>query len=555
MLIPFFVAVSGASSLASLAPPPTEYLASTLTADPSVLSTGPATAQQVELSAAEFDAALAYALAWCSTHGLLVHASGDSVSKSSSPSSAPRLVHAPFSLLPAPFPKEQLAFAAGELASLFGLLVDRVGRDVPWLAQTLRLTAESDEFTRRLLELCEEMQREGATQHARLALLRSDYMLHEPEGVSSAGGQLLQVELNTIASSFGSLASRVCDLHAVLAQRFPAVRRSVWSEAGQPPTLSLPATLPRSQAIEELAGALADAHAEYGVADAALLLVVQPGERNAIDQELLCERLWVAHGVPVIRRTLAALAQEAHLEGPERRLRLGSGVECSVVYFRCGYTPDDYPTDAQWDARRTLERSHAIKCPCIEHHLVGCKKVQQQLSQPGELERFLSDAEAATVRRVFAGLWALSGPTEPAADAPADELAAAEHMRRAIENPSEYVMKPQREGGGHNLFGAELSAALQSLSREERSAFILMQRILPRRRSAILVRDGETTVGPAVSELGIYSTLLTGKGGDILRNQAAGHLVRTKLDGVDEGGVAAGFAVLSSPLAALPLDD
>ena len=61
--------------------------------------------------------------------------------------------------------------------------------------------------------------------------------------------------------------------------------------------------------------------------------------------------------MPVIRRTLAALAQEAHVEGPERRLHLGSGVECSVVYFRCGYTPDDYPTDAQWDARRRLERS------------------------------------------------------------------------------------------------------------------------------------------------------------------------------------------------------
>ena len=54
----------------------------------------------------------------------------------------------------------------------------------------------------------------------------------------------------------------------------------------------------------------------------------------------------------------------------------------------------------------------------------------------------------------------------------------------------------------------------------------------------------------AVSELGVYSTLLTGEGGQVLRNQPAGHLVRTKLEGVDEGGVAAGFAVLSSPLAA-----
>ena len=79
-------------------------------------------------------------------------------------------------------------------------------------------------------------------------------------------------------------------------------------------------------------------------------------------------------------------------------------------------------------------------------------------------------------------------------------------------------MKPQREGGGHNLFGAELASALSTLSREQRSAFILMQRILPKRAPAVLVRDGHLTVGQAVSELGVYSTLLTGRGGKILRN-------------------------------------
>ena len=220
--------------------------------------------------------------------------------------------------------------------------------------------------------------------------------------------------------------------------------------------------------------------------------------------------------------------------------------------FRCGYTPDDYPTQRQWDARLLVERSFAIKCPCIEHHLVGCKKVQQQLCLAGELERFMSADESATLRQCFAGLWSLSGPEDPSVGAPAEEHAAAQHMRLAKERPSEYVMKPQREGGGHNLFGAELASALSTLSREQRSAFILMQRILPKRAPAVLVRDGHLTVGQAVSELGVYSTLLTGRGGKILRNAAAGHLVRTKLDGVDEGGVAAGFAVLSSPLASGP---
>ena len=109
---------------------------------------------------------------------------------------------------------------------------------MPWLARTLRGAADGDEFTKRLLELCESVQREGSTQPARLAILRSDYMLHEPEGGMS--GRLLQVELNTIASSFGALATKVSELHRALAQRWRPVREHVWRISGQPRSLSLP---------------------------------------------------------------------------------------------------------------------------------------------------------------------------------------------------------------------------------------------------------------------------------------------------------------------------
>lgn len=136
----------------------------------------------------------------------------------------------------------------------------------------------------------------------------------------------------------------------------------------------------------------------------------------------------------------------------------------------------------------------------------------------------------------------------PSSEAPFEEHEAAQRMRLAIEKPSEYVMKPQREGGGHNYYGDELANALRTLSPEQRASFILMQRLWPRKAPAVLVRGGATTIGPAVSELGVYSTLLVGRSGRVVLNEEAGHLVRTKLDGVEEGGVAAGFAVLSSPL-------
>lgn len=48
-------------------------------------------------------------------------------------------------------------------------------------------------------------------------------------------------------------------------------------------------------------------------------------------------------------------------------------------------------------------------------------------------------------------------------------------------------------------------------------------------------------------ELGIYGVFV-GNSTHVILNEAVGHLLRTKLSTSNEGGVAAGFAVLSSPL-------
>lgn len=38
-----------------------------------------------------------------------------------------------------------------------------------------------------------------------------------------------------------------------------------------------------------------------------------------------------------------------------------NGHEVALVYYRSGYTPLDYPTSLQWNIRRELELSRAIK--------------------------------------------------------------------------------------------------------------------------------------------------------------------------------------------------
>jgi hypothetical protein len=129
-------------------------------------------------------------------------------------------------------------------------------------------------------------------------------------------------------------------------------------------------------------------------------------------------------------------------------------------------------------------------------------------------------------------------------------------------------MKPQREGGGHNIYNSSVAIALggaaphdvsagaaavstgditKPLDPEELAAYILMQRIFPKPAPAVFVRGGAFARAAAICELGVYTTFLS-DGAATHLNAAAGHLLRTKIEGTDEGGVAAGFAVLDSPL-------
>lgn len=290
-------------------PPPIDFLAQQLDF---AAERPPTTLPPWLASKAQCDGLVTECIAWAACNGLLMRAAP--IEGSPSPP-IPAYVHAPFALGPFELPAECLeeAYAIGPL---FGKLVEEVSRDLPWLSKTLATTAESDDFTKRLLRLSAKVASEGKVQLARCAILRSDYMLHEPE----EGGEsprLLQVELNTIASSFAGLSQRISSLHLQLAQRYPLLRRHAWTEASKPATLSLPESLPPNPAAEGIAEGLAQAHALYGLEDAVVLFVVQPEERNHVDQEHVVQALWNKHGVRAIFRTLAQVVVRGETYGEE----------------------------------------------------------------------------------------------------------------------------------------------------------------------------------------------------------------------------------------------
>eukprot|EP00798_Chlamydomonas_sp_ICE-L_P018243 gene18243-24694_t len=372
-----------------------------------------------------------------------------------------------------------------------------------------------------------------------LGIHRSDYMLDAPSG------KFLQVELNTIASSFGCLSSLTTALHRYTCRKAgiklshhgtgtdtPAARPASGTPAARLASryncrkagIKDLSSLPDNPALQKIPAAISAAAKATGIEDPVVVML----------------GLFEEHGLTTLRRSLAEIAETGRVRESDGALMLpgseaGSEHAVACVYFRAGYTPDDYPSETEWTARELIETSSAAKCPSVAYQLTGAKKIQQDLASPGVLEKFVTAEESSQLQDLFAGLWGLD-------DLSAPETAAI--VAEAMQRPEAFVLKPQREGGGNNLYDEDLVARLKEGN--GLSAYILMQKILPPPQRSVLVRNGGWTEAETLSELGIFGTFIK-LGEKVLLSEEAGHLVRTKSSNANEGGVAAGFAVLDSP--------
>ena len=83
-------------------------------------------------------------------------------------------------------------------------------------------------------------------------------------------------------------------------------------------------------------------------------------------------------------------------------------------------------------------------------------------------------------------------------------------MARAMKHPEKFVLKPQREGGGNNVYGADIRPLLETLGdSQERNAYILMDMIQPPTTLNYMVRPGkEVQLVNCLSELGIFGYII-----------------------------------------------
>ncbi|KAK0045197.1 glutathione synthetase [Biomphalaria pfeifferi] len=478
--------------------------------------------KDIELSNKRLTEILDIANDWSLCHGISILDSGDAENDGK------KAITAPFSLFPSVVPAQILRQAQKSMKH-FNLLMHKVALDHSFLENSLKNVIQADDFMKRLWDIYLQVREVGIKQPFYFGLFRNDFMMNCLKSITAGDLvtadqlELKQIEFNAISSSFAGLTEQISELH-----RLTLIMVGKKFESQQ---------LPENKPATGFAEGLAKAWELYGNANAVILYIVSGNERNVIDQRWLEFQLYETHPhITVLRKTFLDINNLGVLDS--NSVLTVNGMEVAVVYLRDGYTAENYSSEEEWNGRLKLELSTAIKCPSIQYQLMGSKKIQQELARPGAVERFISDASVVQdLRRTFADLYSLDlGPE-------GDEA-----VEKALASPEKFVLKPQREGGGHNLYSEDITKFF-TLHRnsKQREGYILMQRIFPWQQKNYLVKRGVPfQLSDVVSELGIYGVYI-GSAEQEIANYQCGHMMRTKITGTDEGGVVAGFAVLDTP--------
>lgn len=498
-----------------------------------------------ELSAEEQNFIFTELKDWSIAHGLAVRPAPSFVQQSQDPSGV-LATTAPVTIFPSLFPRR--CFEDGlSIQKAYNELYSAIARDEEWLQGIVEELVDVDDFVAKLWQTHLAVKKEGYVQDLSLGLFRSDYMVHEDPSQSNPTPGLKQVEFNTIASSFGGLSSQVSALHKYLLDlgAYPSSTSSIIKADA----------LRQSQSTSRLAKGLAAGHKAYGESKTGrplcVLFVVQDPERNVFDQRHLEYALLEENGVQAFRLPFGKTLAHTKLDDDRTLIYTpphspATSYEVTTIYYRAGYSPDDYVKEQDWEARLHLEKSKAIKCPSVLTQLAGCKKVQQVLATPQSphLKRFLPDDDVASrLLKTFAPIY------------PLDKSDAGQEAKKLATDPSSairYVLKPQREGGGNNIYRKSIPPFLQKLPEAQWPAYILMEMIEPPPLRNAIIRNGIVERGGVICELGVYGVCLwrggagNGQKGEILENFEAGYLLRTKGDQSEEGGVAAGFGAVDS---------
>ncbi|AVV83210.1 glutathione synthase [Shewanella putrefaciens] len=458
------------------------------------------------------------AIEWALTHGMAFK---------QSPYSAR---HAPFTLTPSLISRTHYQYLKNSV-HLLGKLIHYLSEEHAFLIDAIQPITVSEPFFAALLNMHQQLHdTQSSVQRMPLLIMRSDFMDDKDLGPKL-------VEFNGIAAGMGPFGQRVHQLHHYLQQ---------WHQLPM-------GELVDNHAIEQLSAGIAKATFKIkqefqDAGPARFLMIVQENEDNVFDQHLL-ELALQQRGIQTIRRTFSAL-QEQVTTGEQHRLILEGIGTIDTVYLRAGYQYADYEF-SDIDGNKDCHALMGIRVLIEQHRVALNATIGQQLATSKRMQMLLSSMDEMSLTQFGLTLQeaqivkSLLGEMRPVT---------AESIKLVADSPIDtWVLKNQGEGGGHCLFGTDISRKLTELQPTQYQAWSLMRRLKPRPRTTqtLVVRNGEIqAIDDMIPEIGMFTVHIDGE--PAMENRSdhspsySGYLIRSKSAMVTEGGVHSGQGVLDS---------
>ena len=402
---------------------------------------------------------------------------------------------ASIALTPSPIPEVEFNKIWAIQPVFNELLSNIVNKNPKWITDVLREVQEP--FLQKLIFIRDSINEQQYPQVANLQIMRNDYMCDPELGFKN-------IEYNTIASSIGGIMTGVQGVQDLVKSHVTMLRSEILDDFDKkkPNLVNNPL---------KVADKMEKAHRIYcsrivsesklsGNIDlsskTAILFVIEDGPNWNMGDMRKMEFELNSRGIFTIRKSLTQLSSliiELNTLGMEGRLIIND-IEISLVYFRAGYQPEHYKTEADFGTRLVLERSRAIKCPNIDYHLIGFKRIQIELSKNRVLDDFFTEFNmdlsfVKPLKSTFANMWQASEQ---------------QGFDLAMKSPENYVLKEQMEGGSEIIVGAGIPRVLAEEKKKNcLEKWVVMDRIRPIEFDTVSSHFPE--IFKAVSEVGVYS--------------------------------------------------
>ena len=434
--------------------------------------------------------------------------------------------HIPIMLTPSPIPKniyEKIFFY--QIA--FNKIIDKLSNDQNFLEEILTPISEKDSFVKKNLEISKKLVNYEHKQKIKLGIFRNDYLFDKKQNF------LFFTEYNTIASSMGTFSDKMKKFYSYFSQKYTEIFKT-YSEKEIP--------LEGFNNIEKFAESIYEAiklafPQQYK--ESIIVFIIQKKETNIFDQYSLSDELYNKYKITSKRITLEEIKAKCN-QDENGNLTLDSQL-ISLFYFRAGYTENDYPNEESWLGRELIELSTAIKVPDINTFLTTFKIFQYELSKPQILMRYChSELIINDILRFFGGIYNIR-------DMSSEKVK--ELFSKIKAEPTKYILKPMKEGGGNNITGDKLKDIIPEEDSEISDLIensVVVEKIESYEHEGLVIRNEKLKVQNSISEFSIYGIILTNEN-KLIINKSVSFLVRTKDKESIEGGIIEGAGAIDIP--------